>query len=277
MQESRRRRRLELGLLPLSAFLAACASQAVPIAEAPQPRPVASSSVVPAAKSGPRTPSPVARSPQVGAVLSPPASSAPSAASSESAARESTPALPRGTVVLHVGDSFAGALGVPLGKRLKAAGLRSVLKFKTSSYIPTWAYGEELSRYVSNYNPDLVLVTLGANEFEIPDPNQRVTAIRRLIGKIGQRPCIWISPPRWKADTGLLEVIRANAAPCRFLDSDTLVRELPRARDQIHPSEEGREIWADAVFTWLGRAREPAAEKPWALRDQATASAATSP
>ncbi|HYJ07943.1 MAG TPA: hypothetical protein VEX18_03015, partial [Polyangiaceae bacterium] len=78
--------------------------------------------------------------------------------------------LPVGSKVLQVGDSFADALGVELGKRLKAAGVRSSLEFRTPSYVPTWASGPELPKLLARYNPDLVLITLGGNELEIPDP-----------------------------------------------------------------------------------------------------------
>jgi hypothetical protein len=189
------------------------------------------------------------------------------------AAAQASADLPKGTLVLEVGDSFAAALGIPLGKRLKAQGLRVALEFKTASYIPTWAFGPDLSKFVSKYNPDLVLVSLGANEFEIPEPAQRVGAIKRLVATIGDRPCVWVSPPSWKKDTGLLAVIRANSAPCRYLDSDTLVQDLPRGPDKIHPSTEGREIWADAVLHWLERTRAPNGQRPWQLREEAPASA----
>jgi hypothetical protein len=174
--------------------------------------------------------------------------------------------LPRGTMVLHVGDSFAGALGVPLGKRLKAAGLRSVLQFKKASYIPTWAFGDELRINIKRYEPDLVLVSLGANEIELRLPMQRVYAIKRLVATLGSRPCVWISPPSWKPDAGLLAVIRENIAPCRYLDSDALVPYLPRGPDSIHPSPRGREMWADAVLDWLSRERDPLGQQPWQLR-----------
>ncbi len=176
--------------------------------------------------------------------------------------------LPRGTLVLHVGDSFAGALGVPLGRRLKAAGLRSVLEFRTSSYVPTWASGTELPGYVARYNPDLVIVTLGANEFDLQNPEQRASAVRRLVRELGGRPCVWVSPPRWKQDSGILAVIRANVQPCRYLDSDTVVHDLERKRDGIHPSEAAREVWADAVFAWLVRERHGGSERPWELREE---------
>jgi hypothetical protein len=185
--------------------------------------------------------------------------------------------LPKNTLVLHVGDSFAGSLGVPLGKRFKAAGLRTVLEFETSSYIPTWASGEELEKYVGRYMPDLVLVTLGANEFEIPNPEQRANAVRRLVKRLNGVPCVWISPPKWKEDSGVLAVVRDNCAPCRYLDSDTIVRDLPRRKDGIHPSDDAREIWADAVLAWLTRERAGTPEHPWELKaERSTASAEVS-
>jgi lysophospholipase L1-like esterase len=177
-------------------------------------------------------------------------------------------ALPRGTLVLHVGDSFAGALGVPLGRRLKAAGLRSVLEFRTSSYVPTWASGTELPGFVARYKPDLVIVTLGANEFDLQNPETRAPSVRRLVRDLGGRPCVWVSPPRWKQDSGILAVIRDNVKPCRFLDSDALVHDLERKRDGIHPSDAAREVWADAVLGWLVRERRRGADRPWELREE---------
>ena len=55
--------------------------------------------------------------------------------------------------------------------------------------------------------------------------------------EIGPRDCVWVGPPLWKGDKGLVEVIRTHAAPCRFFDSQHLV--LQRAGDGIHPTEKG--------------------------------------
>ncbi|HWA75089.1 MAG TPA: SGNH/GDSL hydrolase family protein [Polyangiaceae bacterium] len=260
MQEQRRRRWLELDLLSLSVVgLLACgpASPARAVADAHREP---ASDAAPAAAA---PPAPVAPAASPVAVAPAPTATAPV---SIPATPEPEKALPTGTLVLHVGDSFAAALGVPLAKRLKAAGLRNIVEFKTASYIPTWAFGPELKKFVTNYNPDLVLITLGANELEIPDPPQRVGAIKKIVATVGTKPCVWISPPLWKKDTGLLEVIRENVGPCRYLDSDSLVHDLPRGPDKIHPSTEGREMWAEAVFSWLGKARDPQGPRPWALR-----------
>jgi len=175
--------------------------------------------------------------------------------------------LPKGTLVLQVGDSFAGSLGIPLGERFRARGLHSVLKFQTSSYVPTWASGKELPEYVAHYSPDLVLITLGANEFELSAPDTRAASVRRLVQRLGGRPCVWITPPRWKPDSGILAVIEANSKPCRFLDSDTVVHDLARKPDKIHPSDAAREVWADAVLAWLARERKVNGSRPWELRE----------
>lgn len=313
MQESRRRRRLEFGLLSLTGLLASClrlpSSNTAPALEAaPPPRTEASGAPVYVSSSASdrglsafsiglgnafavRAQSvralPELKPPRLEpwATLLPPVddSEADVAASDEPSSSEARDAaastehdndevqaelasLPRGTMVLHVGDSFAGALGVPLGKRLRAAGLRSVLEFKKASYIPTWAFGDELRIYVARHKPDLVLVSLGANEIELRQPLQRVYAIKRLVKTVSSQPCVWVSPPTWKPDAGLLAVIRENIAPCRYLDSDALVPYLPRGPDSIHPSIKGREIWADAVLDWLSRQRDPQGQAPWQFK-----------
>jgi hypothetical protein len=259
MQKSRRGRWLQLYLLSLST---ACAASPAPLAEPPPP------AAGPAAPNAPEPiPTAVPAGASIAATPAPPPAEPPLAAPLAPVVASSSPDLPVGTKVLQVGDSFAAALGIELGKRLKAAGVRTSLEYKTASYVPTWAFGPDLPKLISNYNPDLVLVTLGANELEIPEPAQRAGAVQRLVKKLGDRPCLWILPPLWKPDTGLMQVIKDNAAPCKVLDSSALVRELPRGPDHIHPNAEGREIWAEAVFQWLKKSRSVDGPRPWTLHD----------
>ncbi len=176
------------------------------------------------------------------------------------------PELPKGSTVLHIGDSFAGALGIELNKVLDKAGVRSLLRFETSTYIPTWAYDKKLPEYLAQYKPDLVLVSLGANELQNPEPEKRIPLIRRIVEKIGNRSCVWVAPVLWEgANPRLLEVIRANVAPCSYLDSNAFVSHMPRARDKIHPSMEARPDWAGVIARWLAYHRKPTAENPWTL------------
>jgi lysophospholipase L1-like esterase len=195
----------------------------------------------------------------------------PPSASAEPAPQPAALPLPKGTLVLQLGDSFAAALGVELGKLLKAQGVRSALEYKTASYIPNWSYDGDVPKFVSTYHPDLVLITLGANEIEIPKPELRAGPIKHLVSELGGRPCVWVAPPLWKPDTGLLKVIKDNIAPCRYLDSNALVHDLPRGRDKIHPSAEGREIWAKVVFDWLSTERAGTDKPAWALKPEPAA------
>jgi len=260
MQESRCRRRLEQRLLPLALCCVASSCAAPPrepaVIQAPEVSPHASE---PAADA--RAPAAIASEQPP-----PPAAGAPAPSQAKTEAEAPVAEMPKGTLVLHIGDSFAASLGVPLGRRFKTAGVRYILEFETASYVPTWAFGEDLPKYIGKYNPDLVMVTLGANEIEIPNPEQRAGAVKRLVKHLGGRPCVWVLPPLWKADTGFMQVIRESSAPCRVIDSTTLVGDLPRKRDKIHPNEEGREVWADAVFSWLSRELSGTSERPWQLK-----------
>jgi lysophospholipase L1-like esterase len=175
--------------------------------------------------------------------------------------------LPTGTTVLQIGDSFAGALGIDLNRELKDSGVRGVLRYETSTYIPTWASKKDLDAYLSRFRPDLVLITLGANELLIPDPSQRAPTIHRLVRRLGGRPCVWVAPPLWEgARPDLLATIREACAPCVYLDSSALVPDLERMRDHIHPSMQGRKIWAKAVLAWLREHRDPHGARPWEMK-----------
>lgn len=170
--------------------------------------------------------------------------------------------------MLHVGDSFAGALGIPLGNSLKEANVRSVLKFTDATYLTTWAWGGDLQKYLWKYNPDLVIVTLGANELEITEPEQRARTVKKIVETIGDRPCVWVAIPLWNAThNGLMDVIEQNAEPCVFFDTNELMdaQNMPRISDGIHPTAEAREEWARFFLEWLKRHRQPTAERPWQL------------
>lgn len=187
----------------------------------------------------------------------------------EPVAKEPLP-LPADTKVLHVGDSFAGALGLPLAKLLKEKGLRSVLKFTDASYLTTWAWEDDLQTYMWKYNPDLVIVTLGANELGIADPERRSKTIEKIIDTIGDRPCVWVAIPLWDAKhNGLMDVVEDNVGPCVFFDTNELldVENMPRISDGVHPTTQAREDWARFFLDWLRKHRDPAPDRPWQLKD----------
>jgi hypothetical protein len=174
--------------------------------------------------------------------------------------------IPPKTTVLHIGDSFVFAgFAQALKPRMQALGVRYTIRSEQSSYTVTWA--ARIEQALLDTKPDLVIINLGANEVANVDPPAHAPAVRRIVKLVGDRPCVWVSPPMWRKDTGILDVIRENSAPCRFFDSDLLVTEpIPRQPDKIHPNAEGGEIWASAFWKWLHGERTGAGPSPWALR-----------
>jgi lysophospholipase L1-like esterase len=181
--------------------------------------------------------------------------------------------VPKGAKVLHLGDSFAGALGLELNAVLEERGAEGVLRFKTASFIPEWAWKGGIPQFMAEHRPDLVLITLGANEVAIREPETRVAVIEKLVKQFGDTPCVWIAIPLWASDTGLMPVIRDHCAPCRFMDSNELrfadgtrVRDMPRLPDKIHPTMRARRQWAEFVVDWLAAERDPVGPRLWSLR-----------
>jgi hypothetical protein len=177
--------------------------------------------------------------------------------------------VPRTAWVLHVGDSFVDAwLRQKLAVHLRAAGAQYVVRSKTASYTTTWAYSPVLDDMLSR-RPALVIVTLGANEFDIPFAAEHAKAIELIARKIARSgaACVWTSPPMWRPDTGIVQVIHDHCAPCLFFDSDAVLGGLPRSErepDHIHPNPHGGARWADALWGWIVSHRDPG-HGPWSL------------
>lgn len=156
-----------------------------------------------------------------------------------------------------------------MGRLLEAEGVSSTLKHTDASYLTDWAWDGNLQKYIWRYNPDLIVITLGANELEIADPEARVKTIHKLVSLVGDRPCVWVAIPLWAGPkNGLMNVIERSASPCLYLDTNELmdVAALPRIRDGIHPTERAREDWAAVVVQWLRQHRKGEAGRPWSLR-----------
>jgi len=262
---------MELVLLPLrrwalafGVLLAACAGASAPVA---QPPPASSTLASPEPTAPPPADEPVDAAVEAAPELDAAAEAAVDGATSDASAPVAAAPLPlpEGTTVLHIGDSMAGALGVELNHALAKQNVKGVLRYQTASYIPSWAWSKQLPVYLAQYNPDLVLITLGTNEVKILDPSQRIPVIKKLVARLGGRPCVWIAPPVWAPEKGLYQVIRDNIAPCRYMDTAVVYPDMPRLDDKIHPTIPARRIWAKRVVDWLQRERRPTADRPWAM------------
>jgi lysophospholipase L1-like esterase len=168
-----------------------------------------------------------------------------------------------------VGDSFVHAsFQQNLRPRFEATGSAYIVDATTATYTTTWASDPELDKWLAR-RPSLVLVTLGANEVDMPVPAEHAHAVEHLVGKLAaaSTSCVWITPPLWKKDTGILQVIHDHRGPCLFFDSDAVtggLTDAERQRDHIHPNARGGARWTDAFWGWLQDHRDPL-RPAWAL------------
>ena len=228
-------------LVSLAACLAtACGSPTPPVEPAKGAEPLLPASAV---------------APAASAALVASASAPASAGSAPAVESASAPAaeLPKNLTVLVIGDSFAQALGLGLKHRERELGMRVLLRGQQATYIPEWAGPNRgVDRMIQAESPDIVLIALGGNELAMTTPEIRRPKVAELVAKVGNVPCVWLSPPLWNIkDNGLLGVIRGASSPCRYFDSDKVVPSVPRGSDKIHPSVEGQKVWADGLLAWL--------------------------
>ncbi len=183
-------------------------------------------------------------------------------------------------MVLHVGDSMADALGKSLKRELAKVGVKNILKAQESTYIPGWAgHKHNFRGLLATYNPDLVIITLGGNEVAMPDPSIRAEPIKRMVEAVAGRPCLWIAAPLWPGapHTGILDVVRANCEPCRYVDTNVLIPDLKRLGDKVHPTIPERRRWAKYMIRWLRHNRDPNGSRPWDFKTKLEAPPTTWP
>ncbi len=136
-------------------------------------------------------------------------------------------------------------LGQRMEKLAKARGATYEENHWSSSNTKKWAESERLGNLLFKHKPDVVFITIGANEVYFKD-KKAPEYIRAIVEKLAGRPCVWIGPPVWKTQKGIVEDERDNSSPCLFFDSQHL--KLERQPDGIHPSLDGGAAWADAVW-----------------------------
>ena len=136
-------------------------------------------------------------------------------------------------------------LGQRMDKLVTARGGKYADNHWSSSTTKTWSESERLPNLLFKNKPDVVFIAIGSNEVYFLDKNAG-DHVKTIVKKLGGRPCVWIGPPVWKKQTGIVEAERDNASPCAFFDSSSL--QLDRQPDGIHPSLKGGAQWAEAVW-----------------------------
>lgn len=158
--------------------------------------------------------------------------------------------------VLFFGDSMTNGLSLRLDDYCHANGDNLYCVTWNSSTTKKYAESNILDTYLELYNPTYIIICLGSNELFAHDVPDREQYVRRIMEKLGDRPFVWISPPNWKKDTGMNDLIRNCVGANRFFDSSHL--DLQRGDDHIHPTAKGAEKWMDLIAAWLRNPQQTA-------------------
>lgn len=164
-----------------------------------------------------------------------------------------------GKVILHLGDSLMGGgwggMSRTLGDLFEDEGAKFVRDVWEGVSIVTFDESTRFKKLLTTYNPDIVILTVGANDVSSWIPDTLVKHVDSVVRRVGPRECYWIGPAAWKKDTGIVSILRDHAAPCVFFDSSGLT--LERRGDGIHPTREGGQAWAYAFWDFYSsRPRE---------------------
>jgi lysophospholipase L1-like esterase len=170
----------------------------------------------------------------------------------------STPPAPFSTKtyarVLQTGDSMVGGgLCRALQPRFAAEGSKFIRDVWESGSIENFGDSDRLPKLIARHDPDLVLLTMGANDVggNVTDYlGKKIDKIVAMTQKGHARDCVWIGPPKWRVNgKPVLEMIKAHVAPCVLFDSTDV--EMQRKPDKVHPDEKGGDQWAVAFWHWF--------------------------
>ena len=151
--------------------------------------------------------------------------------------------------ILFFGDSMVEGLKGPMAKYATGAGheITSVVWYSSNTHL--WADTDTLQHFLREVNPTYVFVCLGSNQLFVRDLPVVDKNIATIVEKLGTIPFIWISPPNWKDDTGINELIIKHVGADRYFDSRHLT--LARKSDHAHPTVAAAGIWCDTICAWL--------------------------
>ena len=153
-----------------------------------------------------------------------------------------------------------GGLTKALEARFTAEGAKLVREYKVSESLVSFDKSPRLKELLAQHKPDIVVITLGTNDALVPHPEAYAANVRSIAKRVGARESYWMGPPLWKADTGIVAMLRDNVAPCRFFDGSKL--ELQRRSDGIHPTDKGGADWAAAFWSHFTSVRAETVSDP---------------
>lgn len=145
-----------------------------------------------------------------------------------------------------------GGLARAIRPKWEGEGAKYIRDVWESGSLRDFARSDRIPTLIKTHHPDLILLTLGANDVYEKDPEILAPFIEKIAKMTNGIDCWWIGPPFWKKEyERMVDTFRKHVAPCQFFDSSGI--EMDRKSDGIHPNEKGGETWADAVWKGMGR------------------------
>lgn len=164
--------------------------------------------------------------------------------------------LPRcpaaGTRVLLIGDSFAEGLAPQLKSLSAGCSIPYASDGRRGTHASQWQRDSWLGPALASVSPNVVLVSLGGNDFQNNPATLQVDidTIAQKIKQAGAR-LLWIEPLKLPIEdtAGVQDMWRAAVAPGDWFDSSGI--DVPRASDGIHTGAAGYKLWAERIWPWM--------------------------
>lgn len=153
------------------------------------------------------------------------------------------------------GDSMTYNLALRIAQYAKANGHTIHSVNWDSSNTKIWAETDTLEKYIKEFNPSFVFISLGSNEVYLKHPEVREPCVKKILETIGDIPYVWIGPPNWTEDTGFNNFLASECKKGSFFLSQGI--KLERKKDKIHPTREASALWVDSIMRWLPKSAHP--------------------
>lgn len=157
---------------------------------------------------------------------------------------------------LIFGDSMSQNLALRLAAYARQNGHTIHTVNWDSSGTRIWSKTDTLDKYIKEYRPTFIFVSLGGNESGTKHPEGVRPNVEALLQKIGDIPFVWIGPPSLREpDHGFMDMLAATLPAGTFFRSDGL--ELERRRDRIHPTQKAAAYQVDSLARWIRHSAHP--------------------
>lgn len=167
------------------------------------------------------------------------------------------PRLGPGSRVMVIGDSLAMGLQPHLNRLANEASVPFFGMAVSGSVIPQWAKSQRMRERATEFEPTIVLVSLGTNDAYLNvEWDEERAAFETLIEALEDTGAsiVWVGPPTLpptyagkSVNIDFLDEL-ATSAP-HYFHSETV--EIPRGPDQLHPTAAGYAGWAGTLWNWL--------------------------